>query len=339
MIDTIRAFEHLDRMSDRFGVFEHADHVAPRRDHGYCVDDMARLLVVAVREPHPRPAVVDRLGALALEFVRRAQTPTGETKNRRSHSGRWETGRSTDDCWGRSLWGLGVAAAGIDDPSPRRMALATFERGASHRTGSRRTMAFAALGASEVLRVAPDHVAARRLLEDAAATVGRRDAESSWAWLEPRLTYANALLPEALIAAGDALGSEPLTRRGLDLLAWLLDHETRDGQLSLTPAGGAGPGDVAPGFDQQPIEVAALADACARAHDVTGDAQWADAVGLAAEWFAGSNDAGAVMWDEASGGGYDGLRSDGPNLNQGAESTLALISTLQRSSALVVVLS
>jgi len=48
-----------------------------------------------------------------------------------------------------------------------------------------------------------------------------------------------------------------------------------------------------------------------------------------AAWFLGDNDAGTPMWDPATGGGYDGLTRQGPNLNQGAESTLALISTLQ----------
>jgi hypothetical protein len=47
------------------------------------------------------------------------------------------------------------------------------------------------------------------------------------------------------------------------------------------------------------------------------------------DWFLGDNDGRAVMWDRATGGGYDGLTPDGPNLNQGAESTLALIATLQ----------
>ena len=41
------------------------------------------------------------------------------------------------------------------------------------------------------------------------------------------------------------------------------------------------------------------------------------------------------MWDPETGGGYDGLHADGANLNQGAESTLALISTLQHARALV----
>lgn len=84
-----------------------------------------------------------------------------------------------------------------------------------------------------------------------------------------------------------------------------------------------------PAFDQQPIEAAALADACARATAVTGDAEWRSGVEMAIAWFTGANDVGAAMSDPVTGGGFDGLTPTGPNLNQGAESTLALITTMQ----------
>jgi hypothetical protein len=77
-----------------------------------------------------------------------------------------------------------------------------------------------------------------------------------------------------------------------------------------------------------------LADACARAADLAPAGLWASGIDSAVAWFLGNNDAGAPMWDPATGGGYDGLRADGPNLNQGAESTLALISTLQHGHRL-----
>ena len=62
-----------------------------------------------------------------------------------------------------------------------------------------------------------------------------------------------------------------------------------------------------------------------------GDAGWYDGVRHAIDWFLGANDGGAEMWDRDTGGGYDGLTPDGANLNQGAESTLALIATLQHA--------
>ena len=152
-------------------------------------------------------------------------------------------------------------------------------------------------------------------------------------WPEPRLTYANAVLPEALIAIGRALNDDAVLAHGLDLLQWLLDLQTRDGHISVTPAAGLAPGDRLPGFHQQPIEVSALAEACWRAHEATGDPRWMDAVQLCAEWFLGANDVGLTLYDRATGGCSDGLHSTRINLNQGAESTLAALSTLQRARA------
>ena len=143
-------------------------------------------------------------------------------------------------------------------------------------------MAFAALGAAEVLAVLPQHKKARALMTAVAIAVGRPATDKAWPWPEPRLSYANAVLPEALLAAGAVLDSPSLVADGLGLLGWLLDRQTPDGHLSVVPAGGRGPGEVLPAFDQQPIEVAALADACARAHRIAGRRRWAEGVELAA---------------------------------------------------------
>ena len=104
-----------------------------------------------------------------------------------------------------------------------------------------------------------------------------------------------------------------------------------------TPVGGRGADDPRPGFDQQPIEVATLADACARAAAVDAGAIWPDTRPGRRGVVQGDNDAGQVMWDPETGGGYDGLHADGVNRNQGAESTLAVISTLQHARRLSTV--
>jgi hypothetical protein len=99
--------------------------------------------------------------------------------------------------------------------------------------------------------------------------------------------------------------------------------------------GGWGPGEPRPGFDQQPIEAAALADACARAYLVSGESRFVTGVSRAVAWFLGENDTRVPMYDRQTGGGYDGLERDGRNDNQGAESTIALISTLQQGIRLI----
>lgn len=323
-------FDHIRRLTDEIGMFEHADHTEPRRGHGYCTDDMARLLIVAMREPVPIRAVRDS-ARMAMQFLIDAQDATGRIRNRRATTGRWRDKPGVDDCWGRSLWAFGTTVRHVRNDWTRQIALSHFDRGARQRSPYRRSMVFAALGAANVLAINPRNDVARLLLADAAVAIGRPLEDPDWPWPEPRLCYANAALPEALLAAGDRLERSDLVEDGLTMLRWLFDRETLDGHLSPTPVGGAGRDDSAPAFDQQPIEIAAMADACHQAAIVTGDSHWLSGVHLAARWFTGANDVGAAMWDSASGGAYDGLQSSGPNLNQGAESTLALVSTLQRA--------
>ena len=328
-------FDHLLALTDAHGTFEHALLTEPRPEHGYCTDDMARVLVVASREPRPSPAVRQLL-ALSLRFLGRAQGIEGDYHNRMDRDGRWTDRRGLDDCWGRAVWGLGTAVAHADADWVRQVALSQLERAARRRSSWPRAMAFAGIGAAEVLAVQPEHRSARALLVAAADVLAAAHPDLEWVWPERRLSYANAVVPEAMIAAGDLLDRPALLQRGLDLLGWLLDHETSDGHLSVTPAGGSAPGAARPAFDQQPIEVAALADACARAAGVDGaDPRWAGGVERAVAWFLGDNDSGQVMYDAATGGGFDGLEVDGVNRNQGAESTLALLATMQHARHLV----
>ncbi|WP_166428176.1 glycosyltransferase [Mycolicibacterium mucogenicum] len=329
-------FDHLLAMTDRHGTFEHACGTQPRPEHGYCTDDMARVLVVASREPNADDDV-QVLARLAVKFLDGAQAFSGGCRNRLDRNGRWTDDFSFEDCWGRCLWALGTAAAHSDLGLVRSLSVVQFERAARGRSVWPRAMAFAALGAAELLSVDPDHVGARRLIDDYAKGVAAQSGKVDWQWPEERLTYVNALLPEAMIAAGDARGDSALCQRGLDLLEWLIDCETVDGHLSVCPAGGWAAGEPRPAFDQQPVEVAALADACARAASVDASAIWTSTVRVAAAWFQGANDVGAVMWDSATGGGFDGLHADGINLNQGAESTLAVLSTFQQAHRLVAV--
>ncbi|MFI6992952.1 glycosyltransferase [Nonomuraea wenchangensis] len=326
-------FKHLIRMSDDTGLFEHARHAVVRREHGYCTDDVARGLVIASREPRP----ADRLTRLAecyLAFLTHAQDRSGAFRNRLTFDRRWSALPGVGDWWGRAMWGLGTAAARSAIPWIREEALNAFVLGAGQRSPHPRAMAFAGLGAAEVLRAAPDSAVAASLLMDAVEAIGAPSENPSWPWPQPHLTYANAALAEVIIAAGDLSGDPQLLTTGLRMLAWLSDIQTEDGLLAVVPAAGWRQDAPRSRYDQQPIEVAALADACATAAHVTGDKAWQERVRRSVAWFQGANDAGVPMWDPATGGGYDGLTEHGPNLNQGAESTIALISTMQHARRL-----
>jgi hypothetical protein len=322
-------FQHLQRLTDHVGLLEHANGIVPRYQHGYCVDDVARGLVVVSREPSPSPDLIT-LERRYLYFLARAQAPDGRFRNRLGYDRRWYGQPGTADCWGRSLWGLGTAAARGATSGIREECLVRFGRSAEVSSAWPHAMAFAALGAAEILQTWPDHSGALRLLDEATSIIGEPSAASGWPWPEPRLSYANAAIAEAVIVAGEKLGRDRILGNGLRMLEWLLTVETRDGHLSVTPVGGWGTGEPRPAFDQQPIEVAALADACTRAATVTGDSKWLGGVQMAVAWFLGDNDAGVPLLDEQTSGGCDGLSRTGCNRNQGAESTLAMISVMQQ---------
>jgi hypothetical protein len=326
-------WSHLARLSDDTGLLEHARNAIPRRDHGYCVDDVARGLLVAAREPQPTRQVV-QLAERYLAFLTQALTLDGTCRNRLGYDRRWRDEPGVGDWWGRAVWGLGTAAARCRVPWIRAEAREAFQIAVRQRSPWPRAMAFAGLGAAAVLRADPRNRAAADLLGDAATVIGLPAADPHWVWPEDELTYANPALAEVLIHAGDLLGDEPLLTDGLRMLSWLCRTQEQHGHLSTVPVGGWRPDVPRHRYDQQPIEAAATADACAAAAAVTGDDAWDAPLFQAIAWFLGDNDGGAVMYDPLTGGGYDGLTPEGANLNQGAESTLALVSTLQHARAL-----
>ena len=326
-------FDHLARLTDARGLAERALDSTADPGPGYCVDDAARALVVICREPNPSPEL-QRLGCIYLDFVLGALQADGTFHNRMAAGGNWSDAPGVADCWGRGTWGLGVAAArGLSDEM-RIRALAGFRIAAAQRSPHSRAMAFAALGAGELLAVQPGEPVARDLLRAGADRIlggAERGRRMLWRWPEPRLTYSNGRLVEVLLLAGDVLADAPLVHRGLDMLSFLVHTETRAGHLSVTPVDGRGPGDAGPGFDQQPSEVAALADACARAYAITSDPRWLITVRQAWRWFLGDNDSGSSMFDPVTGAAYDGLGATGHSADQGAESTLAMLATAQHA--------
>jgi hypothetical protein len=320
-------FDHLRMLTDRVGLWEHARYSAPRVEHGFCTDDNGRGLVVVSRQTASSADVTD-LASTYLEFVLEARTETGAFRNRRGADGVWRDDAGSDDSQGRAWWGLGTASRSAPTEWMRRSSMDTFATCASFGSPHLRANAYAALGAAEMLIADPAHIAARDLLERTSGVIADA-AQSKIPWPEDRLTYDNARLPDALLAAGATLGDRRLISVGLRLLEWLIVVETNGNHLSFIPTEGWSIGERRSRFDQQPIEAWAMADACRRAWAVTGDESWRVRALRAAWWLLGSNDTGTSLYDVATGATRDGLMDGSVNENCGAESTLAGIATLQ----------
>lgn len=306
--------EHLRALTGPYGLWEHALYDTPRPGHGYTTDDNARALVVLGGMPDEGVPPLEPY----LDFVVRGRVPVG-WHNRLSDGGEWIDLRGSDDAHGRALWGLGrVLARGWADAD----ATAAFLAGLNLDTCYSRANAYAVLGGVTVFR----HGLLVDELDGFLARVGprlARPAPGGWMWPEPRLTYDNARLPQALIELGEAQGDLEMVADGLELLDWLVAVESGSRGFSFTPVAGRGPDDGSPAFDQQPIEAWAMADACLSASMADGDSRWRYRLEGAVRWFLGENDVGVPLLDPETGAGFDGLQPEGVNLNRGAESTLA----------------
>ena len=202
----VTPFGHLQRLTDNIGLLQHADGVVPLHGHGYSVDDVARGLLVVCREPSPSQELVV-LGRRYLYFLAQAQALGGKFRNHLGYDRRWHDLPGTEDGWGISLWALGTAAARGPTPGIREESFTRFSRGARVSSPLAHTMAFAALGAAEVLDPPRPPRRARAALPGQhrhwrAARRTRRGRGQ-----RPGLGCANAAVAEAIIVSGRYLGT------------------------------------------------------------------------------------------------------------------------------------
>lgn len=323
-------FDHLRVLTDGRGMLEHARHDRPRSTLGYTVDDNARGLVVLSRLAPP-DEVADLIEAYA-RFVVSARRPSG-WHNRMAPGGVFVDRPRWGDAAGRALWGLGCLARAEPGALPPA-AHDVFAGPLPFPAEQWHPAAFAVLGLVEAVAsewVSASLMASVARLADSLPVGGR----GPWRWPEPRLRYANARLPEALIAAGATIEDPRMVSAGLSLLEWLVEVESGERGFSFTPVGGRGPDERGPAFDQQPIEAFAMVDACLRAYRATGEDDWLTLAGRAGRWFLGDNDVGVSLYDPATGAGFDGLEAAGVNRNRGAESTLSVLGSLLALGAAV----
>lgn len=321
----------LLRICDDTGILQHSIHSVPDRAHGYCVDDNARALMLMNRlgneaEPHRT-----QLTPIFAAFIQSAwNEDAGEFRNFMGFGRNWLEETGSEDSCGRTLWSLGATTLQGRTPGLRRWAHGLFDHTAASAIGfgSPRATAFAMLGADYLLTADPKHETATTILGDGTdrlLSMFSQVRRTDWPWFETMLAYDNCRLPEAMIRAGMRLARTDAMDCGIETLRWIIDRQTGpSGHFRPVGSDSFGYDYEAPRpFDQQPVEVWAAIDACAAAHDLTGDATWLSHAHLAYDWFAGGNDRGIPVGDPQSGTCRDGINPRGLNLNEGAESVLA----------------
>ena len=322
----------IERMTDGCGMIQHSIFSVPDREHGYCVDDNCRALMLMHRIDGDAASRAADLSLVYASFVQHAWNgERGRFRNFMGFDRAWLEEEGSEDSFGRSLWAIGETAARAHRHDLRRWALHLFDQVAphAHGLGSPRTWAFVILGADSLLAGHGGNAAARALIRELAPRLHaefRACAKPGWTWFEEVLSYDNARLPEALIRAGRRLGNEEMVRDGLSALAWLDGVQTTPAEhFRAVGTDSFGRRFQLPSlrFDQQPLEAWATVDVGLLAHDVTGEAKWHAMAVRAYRWYLGANDLELPMAALDDGECFDGLMSDRANLNQGAESVLS----------------
>ncbi len=329
---------HLMRMTDSTGLFQHAIFSIPNFSEGYCTDDNARAFILAVllNELGEEPESVRTLATTYAAFLQHAfDRKVKRFHNHMSFDRRWLDDQGSEDCQARAFWALGVGVGRSPYGSFQIMAGQLFALALPVLTEftSPRAWAFALIGIHEYMR----RLSGDSLVNQTRVTITsrlmelfERTARPDWCWFEEDLSYDNAKLAHALILSGRATGQQAVFERGLQALRWLVELQTSE-KGHFRPIGTNGfyrRGGIRANFDQQPIEAQATVSACLEAYRATSDFAWYEQAQRAFDWFIGWNDLGLELYSPTSGGCRDGLHVDRVNGNQGAESTLAFLLSL-----------
>jgi glycosyltransferase involved in cell wall biosynthesis len=331
---------HLSRMTDDTGMFQHAVFAIPNHHEGYTTDDNARALIVSILVEQldvSGRAEAKKLASRYLAFLWLAFNSTnGRFRNFLSYERRWQEPQGSEDSHGRALWAIGSAVHQKANEGLRGLAGRLFELAvpAAISFTSPRAWAFSLFGIQEYLDRFPGDRAAqrhRKILADKLLKIYQVTRTPGWEWFEDSLSYSNARLSQALLLAGERTSNQEWLMAGLESLEWLGKQQRGMVSGDFAPIGSQGfysKGGSKAAFDQQPLEASATVAACLQAYRATGDERWRTQAWDAFNWFLGRNDLKTALYDATTGGCRDGLHPDRVNENQGAESTLSFLMAL-----------
>ncbi len=328
------SLDHLKKLTDDTGLYQHAKFTIPNREFGYCTDDNARAVIAMTRyyAQYPEPEALRFLDTY-LSFIIHSQSSDGSIKNFMDFDRTWLTNEPAHDAFGRVLWAFGTVLA--KPPTPLYLSIAKDCFDKSVKLVQRqfpRGMAYSILGMSDYLKQFPGAIDIKRQLELAADGLVRQYEEShypDWQWFEEAMTYDNAVLPHAMYVAGLTLDNKRYREVADITCEFLLENTFNGTHFSFIGCKGwYERGEKKATFDQQPIDAAGTVMMLRAAYEATQNEKFLTLQRKAFDWFLGQNDLHVPLYDFRTKGCNDGLTPDGVNTNQGAESTLSFFLSL-----------
>lgn len=323
---------YLLTLTDGTGIIQHAKYGIPNRFTGYTMDDMARGLIVASKyydSFHDKESLC--LLYKCLSFIQYGQRDDGSFHNYMNFEKKFTDKTGSEDTFGMTLWGLGVAMRLAPNEEIRIFAREIFDKAVPNlnKINSPRAMAYSILGLYCYLRGYGGAVDIRKYITkfaDKLCELFENVSDSKWKWFEDIIAYGNAIFPHALFLGYDETKNEKYLKIALESIDFLSEVCFKDGYLKLIGADGwyRKGGDPAK-FGEQPIDAAYMVPAYFHAYELTKDEKYKKFMEDSFAWFLGKNCINIPVYNFSTKGCYDGIEREGLNLNQGAESTICYL--------------
>jgi hypothetical protein len=328
--------DHIKHMTTDTGIIQFSKNNQPDVCTGYTLDDNARALIALcmyfklTKDEESLDDIRKYLG-----YIKHCQQPAGDFLNYTDHENNFTNQNKTvnlDDANGRAIWALGFVVS-LFGYLPLRIiseAETILEKSLSHieTIHSTRAMAFSIKGLFyyECTIKVPGNLALVKTLANRLVQMYRHESTASWEWFEGYLTYANSILPEAMLYAWLLTGESVYKEIAVSSFNFLLSQTFNENGIEvISNKNWLQKGDVAGHYGEQPIDVAYTIMTLSKFHDVFSGEKYFEKMETAFNWFLGKNRLNQIIYNPCTGGCYDGLEETHVNLNQGAESTVSYL--------------
>lgn len=325
--------DHIKKLTTDFGILQFSKFSQPDPESGYTLDDNARALInmVLYNKAYPDKNTL-KLATTYLNFIEGIQQNNGWFDNYKDFDHQLTKQNkevNLEDANGRALWSLGTVIS-HRDTLPLEMicqAVKCWDKAIQRIDDikSPRAIAYALKGLYLYHSIYKDEEVKTHIekLADELLRHYNINSAENWCWYEDYMTYANNVLPEAMMYSYLVTKNAKYKKIAAITFDFLLSHYFMKGQLKvISNRGWFKKENERIFYGEQPIEVATTIIALDLFYEVTRNKKYKDQLKLAFIWFLGNNHLKQIMYNPENGASYDGLEDKHININQGAESTL-----------------
>lgn len=311
--------DHLEKMTDKVGLFQFSLRDEPNKSFGYTLDDNARALILA------NQLGKTKLANIYLKFLKKCQQSDGGFINYIDYKGEVTEQNKAEDLEesnARAMWALGEIWEKNEEA--KEMFLKGLDKFEDLKYLRPKALLIKSLITTHKL-VNKDKLI-KSYADSLAEEFKTNSTNSIWQWFLPTISYNNGVMPESLFLAGEYFDNSKYKEIAIKSLDFLIEVCFNDN--FYCPVGNSKwyqLGEEKSEYDQQPEDPASMIIALSAAFKFTNDEKYKNLANKCFSWYLGNNNKQMAVYNFQTGGCYDGLTPSGVNKNQGAESTVSYL--------------